>query len=137
MQITKEVFELIFPKGLFDWFDLVEGKSDEDNVYVTLEEKDLPPLTEANQDKKIIARKFHDITITDFPLRGKRTLLTFRRRYWKVEGEEQYLKRDIQLCFPGTQLEQEFARFLKEDGGRSSGLTGFYRRVALPPDQRI
>src|SRR3989338_2424597 len=112
MQITKEIFELIFPKGLFDWFNLVEGRSDENNVYVSLEEKDLPPLTEANKNKKITARKFHDITITDFPLRGKRTLLTFRRRYWQIEGEETYLKRDIQLCFPGTQLEQEFARFL-------------------------
>jgi len=137
MQITQEVFELIFPAGLFEWFDLIEGRSDGENVYVTLEEKDIPPLTETIKDKKIVAKKFHDITITDFPLRGKRTLLTVRRRYWKVEGEEHYLKRDINLCFPGTQLATEFANFLKEDGGRSSGLTGFYRRVSLPPDQGV
>ncbi|MCZ6800365.1 MAG: hypothetical protein O7F12_07760 [Nitrospirae bacterium] len=48
-------------------------------------EKDLPPLSTPHQ--KIVAKKFHDITITDFPLRGKRTLLTFRRRYWKLEGQ--------------------------------------------------
>ncbi|OFZ52652.1 MAG: hypothetical protein A3D92_06295, partial [Bacteroidetes bacterium RIFCSPHIGHO2_02_FULL_44_7] len=123
--------------GLFDWFNLVEGRSDENNVYVSLEEKDLPPLTEANKNKKITARKFHDITITDFPLRGKRTLLTFRRRYWQIEGEETYLKRDIQLCFPGTQLEQEFARFLKEAGGRDSGVARLYRPYALPPRQGV
>jgi len=69
------------------------------------------------KDKKIIAKKFHEITITDFPLRGRRTLITFRRRYWKVEGEEKYLKRDIKLAFPGTQLEEEFGNFLKEDSG--------------------
>ena len=113
MQITKEVFDLIFPKGTAEWFDIKEGSSDEDNARITLEEKDIPPLTDANKEKKIVAKKFHDITITDFPLRGKRTVLTFRRRYWKIEGEKEYLKRDIQLAFTGTQLAKEFAAFLK------------------------
>ena len=117
MEIKKEIFELIFPKGTFEWFEITDGKTDEKNTYITLTEKDLPPLTEENEDKKIIAKKFHDITVTDFPLRGKRALLTFRRRYWKLEGQKEYLKRDIKLMFPGTQLEQEFAAFLKEDRG--------------------
>ncbi|NCQ56203.1 hypothetical protein GW797_08320, partial [Candidatus Parcubacteria bacterium] len=86
--------------------------------------KDLPPLTEENKDKKIVTKKLHDITITDFPLRGRQTLLTFRRRYWKLEGQEEYLKRDIKLAFAGTQLEQEFALFLKGDRGERSNLTG-------------
>ena len=54
MQISKEVFELIFPQGLFDWFDLTEGKGDDENVYITLEEKDIPPVTDKIKDKKII-----------------------------------------------------------------------------------
>ena len=115
MKITKDIFELIFPKGVFDWFELTEGKGTDKEVSISLIEKDIPPLTEGTKDKKIIARKFHDITITDFPLRGKKTLLTFRRRYWKLEGQKEYLKRDIALVFPGTQLEKEFAVFLKSD----------------------
>ena len=137
METTEKVLGLIFPKGVFDWFELVDGKGDENDIHVTLEEKDLPPLTEEDIDKKIIAKKFHDITITDFPLRGKRTLLTFRRRYWKIEGQKEYLKRDLKLTFPGTQLEKEFANFLKEDGGRKSGLSNFYRKVSTNPDKRI
>ena len=117
MEIKKEILELIFPKGTFEWFEITDGKADEKNTYITLTEKDLPPLTEENKDKKIIAKKLHDITVTDFPLRGKRTLLTFRRRYWKLEGQKEYLKRDVKLMFPGTQLEQEFAAFLKGDCG--------------------
>ena len=116
MEITKEVFELIFPQGIFEWFDLTQGTKDETNVYVTLVEKDILPLTKENKTKKIIARKFHDITITDFPLRGKQTKLTFRRRYWKLEGQPEYVKRDMTLNFPGTQLEKEFADFLKASG---------------------
>ena len=137
MNLKKELFELIFPQGIFEWFELTDSKNDEQNVYITLEEKDLPPLTETTKDKKIIGRKFHNITITDFPLRGKRTLITLRRRYWKLEGEENYLKRDIQIAFPGTQLETEFALFLKEDGGATAALPSFYRKVSLPPSERI
>lgn len=133
MQIAKEVFELFLPEGVFEWFEIKHVKRDEDNVYIALEEKDISPPA----DKKIIARKFHNITITDFPLRGKRTLLTFRRRYWKIEGQKEYLKRDIKLSFPGTQLEKEFASFLKEDGGRGTLLAGFYRKVSKAPHQRV
>lgn len=115
MEIKKEALELIFPKGTFDWFELTDAGGDAQNTYFTLIEKDLPPLSEENKNKKIVARKLHDITITDFPLRGKRTLLTFRRRYWKLEGQKEYLKRDIKLAFDGTQLEDEFALFLKGD----------------------
>ena len=136
MEISKEVFDLIFPQGIFEWFKIIKGETNGDDASIVLEEKDIPPF-EKGTNPKIIARKFHDITVTDFPLRGKRTLLTFRRRYWKVEGQKDYLKRDIQICFPGTQLEKEFANFLKDDGGRESGLADFYRRVATDPTQRI
>lgn len=137
MQITKEIFDLFFPCGVSDWFELKEGRSDEHNAYIILEEKDLPPLLESDKDKKILAKKFHEITITDFPLRGKRTLLTFRRRYWKIEGQEEYLKRDIELTFPGTQLATEFASFLKETCRRNSDLALLYCDVSMPPDQGI
>ncbi len=137
MQIEKSILGLFFPKRTFEYFDIIEGRDDEDNVFITLEEKNIPPITEEMKNKKIIAKKFHDITITDFPLRGKRTLLTFRRRYWQIEGRKDYLKKDIKLCFPGTQLEKGFADFLKEDGGRGTLLAGFYRKVSAPPDKRI
>jgi len=117
MGIKEDILELVFPPGTFEWFELSEGKRSEDDktIHITLTEKDIPPLTEENKDKKIIARKFHNITITDFPLRGRQTLLTLRRRYWKLEDQKEYLKRDIKLAFPGTQLEEEFAVFLKGD----------------------
>lgn len=136
MEIQQKVLELIFPKGVFEWFDLVDGVINDEDIQITLEEKDNPPTNE-NKKQNIIARKFHDITITDFPIRGRRTLLTFRRRYWKIEGQKEYLKRDISLTFPGTQLEKEFADFLKEDGGRGTILAGFYRKVSNNPGERI
>jgi hypothetical protein len=136
MEIQQKILEIFFPKGIFEWFDLVNGTIEGEDIKITLKEKDIPPIDEKS-NQKIIARKFHDITITDFPVRGRRTLLTLRRRYWKVEGKQEYLKRDIQLSFLGTQLEKEFANFLKEDGGRGTILANFYRKISAHPDQRV
>jgi len=110
-ELTKEMFELIFPQGLFHWFKLTAGRSDEQQVYFTLTEKDIPPLS--NPHQTVVARKFHEVTMTDFPLRGKRIRLTVRRRDGKLEGQAEYLKRDRSLCCPGTQLEKAFADFLQ------------------------
>ena len=137
MTIEKSILELILPEGIFEWFDIAGGDKDENDLRIILEEKNIPPVTEELKGKKITSKGFKEITITDFPIRGRRTLLTFRRRYWQVKGQTELLKRGIQLNFPGTQLEKEFADFLKEDGGRESGLANFYRQVSSPAGERI
>ena len=137
MEIEKSIFELFLPEGALEWFDVVDGKKDKNNIRLTLQEKNIPPLSKADNNKKAIPKGFKEITITDFPLRGRRTLITFKRRYWQIEGQGEYLKRDIKLCFPGTQLEKEFADFLKDDSRKGALLAGFYRKVSAPPDKRI
>jgi hypothetical protein len=137
MTIEKDILEMFFPEGILEWFDIAGGDRDENDLRIILEEKNIPPVEEELKDKKIISKGFKEITITDFPIRGRRTLLTFRRRYWQVEGRKELLKRDIKFNFPGTQLNDEFALFLKEDGGRESGLADFYRQVSSPPGERI
>jgi hypothetical protein len=117
MEIKTGILEIIFPKEVFKWFDLTDGTNGENTVNFIFVEKDLPPLTAEDKDKSIIAKKFHNITITDFSIRGKQTKLTFRRRYWKLQGQKDYLKNDIKLSFPGTLLEQKFADFLKAGSG--------------------
>jgi len=137
MNFEKSILELILPEGIFEWFDIAGGDKDEKDLKITLIEKNIPPVPEELEDKEIRSKGFKDITITDFPIRGRRTLLTFRRRYWQIEGQKELLKRNIRLSFPGTQLEKEFADFLKEDGGRGTILANFYRKVSKDPSERI
>ncbi len=113
VSIETSVLALFLPTGTLEWFDVVEGTRIDDGIKLVLEEKNLPPLLPEYKGRHISSKGFYDITVTDFPIRGKRTLLIFRRRRWKVEGEKELLKRDIHLCAPGTQLETEFAAFLK------------------------
>jgi len=130
---TIQLLELMLPEGIFEWFDVTDSSRTEDVLSVTLTEKNLPPLSLEDVGKHVESKGFKEITITDFPIRGRRVLLTFRRRYWQVEGKNELLKRAITICADGTQLEKEFASFLKEDGGRESGLAEFYRRVSQDP----
>jgi len=138
MEINTSLLEqFVLPEGTLEWFDIIDGHKDENQIHIILEEKNVPPLPLEYKGEKIISKGFKNITITDFPIRGRRTLLTFKRRVWQIEGQQKLLKRDIQLSFSGTRLEKEFALFLKEDGGRESGLSDFYSRVSKNPDQRI
>jgi len=136
MTMNDKALGLFLPKGTLEWFD-IKNCSKEKDIKIILEEKNIPPIKEELKNKKIVSKGFYDITITDFPIRGRRALFTFRRRRGQIEGRKELLKRDIKLNFPGTQLEKEFADFLKEDGGRGTLLAGFYRKVSAPPDKRI
>lgn len=112
--IDSSILELFLPNGTMEWFNIVSGQGTDTEVNIILEEKNMPPLQDEHKNKKVTSKGFFEITITDFPIRGRKASLTFRRRRWKVEGQQELLKRDIKLCAPGTQLETEFANFLKE-----------------------
>ena len=114
MELLQQLVGWMLPSGTFEWFDLTDSQGTQTDLHVVLTEKNNPPLTPELQNRKVESKGFKDITITDFPVRGRRLTLTFRRRYWQVEGMSSYLKRDIPLCAPGTGLSVEFADFLKD-----------------------
>lgn len=111
---TADVLQLFLPNDTLKWFDPVEGKKSKAEIHIVLEEKNNPPLPSWYKNEVIKSKGFRDITITDFPIRGRTGHLTFRRRTWEIEDQNLRLKRDIKLTAPGTTLEQEFADFLKE-----------------------
>lgn len=115
MKLTpeQEALSCFLPAHTLEYFDVITSKRDDKSLHITLEEKNNPPLHKQHQDMPVESLGFTDISITDFPARGRKTLLTFRRRRWRVGTE--ILKRDIDLRSPGTMLEQEFGLFLKTD----------------------
>lgn len=108
------VLECFLPPNTLEWFDIVDIEKDDKLIKLVLEEKNIPPLPDSYCGTKPLSKGFKDITISDFPIRGRKVLLTFRRRYWKIDGEKKLLKRDIKLVAEGTTLEKEFGLFLKE-----------------------
>ena len=110
----KQILELFLPEVCLDFFDVIDAKKTERSINITLEEKNIPPLYPEIKGRKVVSKGFTDIYVDDFPIRGRKVNLLFRRRYWQAEGRKELLKRDIDLCTQGTQLEKEFADFLKE-----------------------
>jgi hypothetical protein len=112
----RQMFAFFLPEGTLEYFELVRGTKTAHAIHLVLEEKNHPPLADEQQGKRVWSKGFQDITVTDFPARGRPVSLTFRRRRWQVEGEPALLKRELALTAAGTPLEREFAAFLKARG---------------------
>lgn len=105
----------MLPEGLEDYFEYKGHKKTNEGFEIYLLEKNrLGELPEEYHGKRVIDQSTSTKTIDDFPIRGRKTLIRITRRYWKFEGEDKWYKKPIALCASGTQLEKEFAVFLKE-----------------------
>ena len=115
MKLTQEQQALSYflPEDTLKYFDVVSSQRDDKYLRITLEEKNDPPLEARHRGMPMESLGFQSISVADFPVRGRKTLLTFRRRRWRVGSE--ILKRRINLWAPGTRLEEEFGLFLKTD----------------------
>ena len=96
-----------------EYFDIVADKSTAEETHFYLEEKNTLPKeyrSETAQSKGFLP----EITIEDFPLRGKPVLLHIKRRRWTLVDTGKIIKRDWNLVAKGTRITNEFASFLKE-----------------------
>ena len=108
-----ELARYLLPEGLLEYFDIVSDKSIADKIHFYLEEKNILPQqykTLKAQSKRFIS----EITIEDFPLRGKQVLLHIKRRRLTLVDSGQIIRRDWNIVAKGTRITNEFASFLKE-----------------------
>lgn len=101
------------PEGLLDYFDIISHKSENEKIHFYLEEKNILP----NEHQSEIAQSkgfSPEITIEDFPLRGKSVFLHIKRRRWTLVNTGKIIKRDWNLVAKGTRITNEFASFLKD-----------------------
>jgi len=124
---------LFLPEKTLEHFDVTETELVDGEVRLTLTEKDVPP----KHEKPVRFHKYYDLIVSDFPIRGKPSVMTFRRRYWRVDGQKTLLTNDIPIVFPGTKLESAFASFLKASGGDVSDILGEYRHFKPLGDQHL
>lgn len=112
MENYKELVEIMLPARLLNSFDYIGIRKTPYSYKITLEEKNRSPkLPDEYSDRIVTSKGFKDITINDFPLRGRKVTLLLRRRIWKIEGVKKLFKNDLSLTLKGTKLEKEFASF--------------------------
>lgn len=110
----KELLSLLLPEGLLEYFDVVSMKFKDKQYFIYLEEKNIHP--EQFKEDKLTSKGFYDeVTIQDFPLRGKPCYLKVKRRKWLNEDTGQNVSRDWRMVANGTRMTEEFALFLKRN----------------------
>jgi hypothetical protein len=108
-----ELLKLILPEILIEYFDVTKSEKKSDQLHLYFEEKNNVPSEYAK--RQLISKGFHsEITIQDFPLRGKFVFLHIKRRRWTDKETNEIVQRDWKEVAEGTRLTHEFASFLKE-----------------------
>ena len=107
-----DLAKYFLPDGILDYFEIVSDKMQDDRVHFYLKEKNIVP--EEYDSFEIKSKGFTpEITVEDFPLRGKPVLLHIKRRRWTLIVSGKIIKRDWELVAKGTRITSEFASFLK------------------------
>lgn len=113
MEAHIELLKLFLPEILVDYFDLTKSYQEGETLHLYFEEQNKVPREHEN--RLLISKGFHDeITVQDFPLRGKHVYLHIKRRRWTDKNTNVIVQRDWNLVAKGSRMTEEFADFLKE-----------------------
>ena len=108
------------PKGLLEHFTITSINDLEDSVSkdkyfeIELSENNILLRSDANEYE---SKGFTEITLQDFPIRGKAVYLKIKRRRWrhKLRPKEQ-VRNDFSFVAVGSGFTQELSDFLKGRG---------------------
>lgn len=110
--VEQQLFSLILPAGLLDYFDIKSVRDIKIGYEVLLEEKsDIP--SEYISEPMRCHGFYPEQTIHDFPLRGKVFDLIVKHRRWLNTNTKEVVSRNWDLVAKRTRFAQEFATFFK------------------------
>ena len=118
-----ELLWSFLPDGLEEYFDLESFERDEKIFKIVLVEKNILPkeMPADFHGKKVINTVLNDFMMDDFMIRGRKTELVLRRRWWKFEGVPRMLMRSLDTLHPSLRYSNDFVDFLKEVDRQLSG----------------
>ena len=117
--ISRQLYELLLPKELTAYFELVEIRNQSDKVLLVLDELNNAP---AGYKKEELESKgfLPSLKLQDFPIRDQQVYLEIRRRKWLHKPSGKNITTDWKLAAKGTSYTQEFGAFLKALVGYST-----------------
>ena len=104
------------PDGLEEYFDVESFEKDEQRFRIILVEKNILPteMPPEYHGKKVINTVLNEIVLDDFLIRGLKSEIVLKRRWWKFEGVPRMLMRSLDAIHPSMKFSKDFASFLKE-----------------------
>jgi hypothetical protein len=120
--LEQDLLQFVLPQGLLAHFDILDifllcdVKGKKEFFEIVLEEKNKILLSvDASQYE---SKGFTEVTLQDFPLRGKPTYLRIKRRRWRLKTDhKQIIRNDFSFVAEGAGFTQELSDFLKDTSG--------------------
>ena len=113
MPNDSELLKLLLPEFLITHFEILKFEEENSVLHLYFEEKSSAPKEFSNL--QLQSKGFHEeITVDDFPLRGKAVKLHIKRRRWTDTKSGKIAQRNWKLIAKGTRMTQDFAEFLKK-----------------------
>lgn len=117
---TGNPMELFLPPGTLDFFD-IEGHEVlpspdmfGETYVIKLIEKNIKPTVPEGHDADRLRFKGYSLkSLSDFPIRGRKSYLSIKRRKWQIEGVPGTIMRDITVEQKGVKLAKDFAFFFE------------------------
>lgn len=106
------LLSLLLPEGLSQYFEFDKAESVNGSHYIYLIERNIHPHEYTGH--QLLSKGFFDeISVRDFPLRGKPCFLKLKRRKWLHVDTGKVVYRDWHLVAEGTKMTKEFAFFFE------------------------
>jgi len=131
----KDFLALFLPSDTLKYFEIErmevkEGKTKymgkygfDDHYTIVLKEKEEINLPKSLKAKgKLRTKGYSEKTIEDFPIRGRKTTLLFKRRKYQIEGDTKIYQLDFNISVEGVKYTEEFAFFFEEPNRDSSNI---------------
>lgn len=124
--MDSNVIEMFLPVGLLNHFSITEVKELGDvstkkmqyEIYLE-ENNEILGDYEINQYE---SKGFTEVTLQDFPIRGKAVYLKIKRRRWRhKERKNEIIRNDFAFVAEGAGFTRELSNFLKGTGRYSGG----------------
>ena len=113
--------QIVLPSQILDYFTIVGVKQSATEIHISLDERE---NRELSNDAHFESKGFMAaVSVTDFPIRDHKVILSIRRRRWTDvrTGKSFSLPIDLDIVARGTRYSKEFGAFLKETYGDIPG----------------
>src|SRR5690606_4409845 len=108
---TDEVLLLLLPSGISTQFNLDKIEILSHSYHLYLSQKDIPPTGYAAASLKSIGY-YQEVTLEDFPVRGKGCYLHLKMRKWINQTSGMEILGDWKIFAKGKFMTAEFAEFV-------------------------
>jgi hypothetical protein len=112
LELSKDLLSLLLPELLVNHFEITDYRIESKDIHINFVENKITPKEEVNRN--LVGKGFHEeLTIQDFPLRGKSVFLHIKRRRWRDKQTGEAVHRNWNLVAQGSRMTIDFAVFLK------------------------